>query len=148
MIQIYKVTNKINGMVYVGQTAQTLERRWAGHCRNVKRKHFCYKLRTAIAEYGKNAFAIEQIDTAKNKAEADEKEIYWINKLDTINKGYNVSRGGYYGGNTKRVKAVESGLEFETMLDAAKYYGLSHDRIRQVVDRANQRAAGQHWVSC
>lgn len=148
MIQIYKVTNKINGMVYVGQTAQTLERRWTGHCLRAQRQKTQYKLQTAIAEHGKDAFIIEQIDAAKNKAEADEKEIYWIKKLDTINKGYNVSRGGYYGGNTKRVKAVESGLEFETMLDAAKHYGLSNSRIRQVVDRANQRAAGQHWVSC
>ena len=46
-------------------------------------------------------FYIEQIDSANTQEELDEKEIYWINKLDSITNGYNSkSSKGKCGGDT------------------------------------------------
>ena len=33
---IYKITNKVNGKVYIGQTITTVQRRWNQHKRNAR----------------------------------------------------------------------------------------------------------------
>jgi group I intron endonuclease len=93
---IYKITNKINGKVYIGQTARSLERRWKEHC--------CPKdgsplLRSAIQKYGKENFTVEQIDCAADRPEANAKECYWIAFYESADKekGYNLSLGGEIG---------------------------------------------------
>lgn len=49
----------------------------------------------AIQKYGKNNFVIEQIDSANNLQELNEKEVYWISKLNTLSpSGYNLTIGG------------------------------------------------------
>lgn len=144
---IYKITNKYTGEMYIGQTKRTLLARWKAHCASVNSRISCFKLQRAIKEYGKESFTVEQIDMATTKAEADEKEVYWITFYDAINKGYNTSPGGRAGGNRKKVKAVEDGLVFDTMVDAAAHYGRSVHAIWQAVDKPHLTSAGQHWVS-
>ena len=56
---IYKITNKINGKVYIGLTTQTLEYRWGRHLtegRNINNNKHLYK---AMRKYGENNFVIE-----------------------------------------------------------------------------------------
>ena len=91
---IYKITNKINGKVYIGQTTQSLSRRWRQHCDNSKSK--CYMLKNAIQKYGKENFTVEQIDVACDRDELDKKEQYWIQYYNSINpeKVYNLTSGG------------------------------------------------------
>ncbi len=144
---IYKITNKINGMMYIGRTSGKLQYRWNRHVCDANRKLYCYKLQKAIKEFGADNFAVEQIDSAETKDEANEKEVYWIKFYNAVEEGYNVSPGGRAGGHRKKVKAVESGLVFDTMVEAAEYYGLSRCRISQVVDKEHLKAGGQHWVS-
>lgn len=146
---IYKVTNNINGKVYIGQTKRTLQCRWKQHCYAVHSKHrFLFlKLQKAIKEFGVDNFSIEQIDSAESKAEADEKEVFWIKFYNAIEDGYNSSPGGKAGGHRKKVKAVESGLVFDTIVDAAKHYGVSCKAIAPVVDKPHLKSAGQHWIS-
>lgn len=89
---IYKITNRINGKVYIGQTKQSLQKRWNNHCG--KNSH-CSILHLAITKYGAENFTVEQIDVACNKDELDKKEIYWIAHFDSIApNGYNISSGG------------------------------------------------------
>ncbi len=90
---IYKITNKINGKVYIGQTIRPLQYRWKQHCNN---KSNCYALHNAIVKYGKENFTIEQIDIAIDRNELDLKEIFWIKFYDSMNpnKGYNLTSGG------------------------------------------------------
>lgn len=89
---IYVITNKINGKQYVGQTKGSLEQRWNQH------KHYashCYALKAAISKYGADNFSIEQIDSANSREELNEKERYWIEKLNTLSpNGYNLTTGG------------------------------------------------------
>ena len=59
------------------------------------------KFYRAINKYGVENFYIEQIDSADTQTQLDAKEIYWINKLDSIAKGYNTkSSKGKCGGDT------------------------------------------------
>lgn len=90
---IYKITNRINGKVYIGQTIQPLTTRWRKHCNS---SSCCKYIHSAIAKYGKENFTVEQIDVACDRDELDSKEIYWINFYDSMNpeKGYNLTSGG------------------------------------------------------
>lgn len=146
---IYKVTNRINGKVYIGQTKNSMEARWKRHCAD----SVCWwkegrgKLQRAIHAYGRENFTVEQIDVAADKEEANAKEIYWIAQYDSVENGYNSSLGGKYSAHRKRVMALEDGLVFDTMLDAAAHYGINSSGLSQVVDKPHLRAGGQHWVS-
>lgn len=147
MFIIYKITNTVNGMMYIGKTKQSLQARWRQHCYQSNTKYMCFKLQTAIKEYGADRFRIEQIDSAETNQEANEKEVYWIQHFKAIENGYNFSRGGNDGGNRKKVMAVETGEVFESMVEAGKRYGLSHSMIQSVANKAHLRAAGLHWVT-
>lgn len=95
-MQIYKITNRINGKIYVGQTKRGIERRWKEHCCPSDNSPL---LRRAIQKYGKQNFTVEQIDCAVDTNEANYKEQYWIAFYDSANKekGYNLSLGGEIG---------------------------------------------------
>lgn len=74
---IYKITNTKNGKVYIGQTTHTLRDRWRLHC---ARNSTCSLLKRAILEYGKDAFIMEQVDTAESREELNQKEMAWIER--------------------------------------------------------------------
>ena len=85
---IYKVTNKINGKVYIGQSVD-IGRRWREHM-TAKDDIYFHK---AIQKYGVENFEWEVIEQCKKK-DLDEREIYWIEYYDSYNKGYNCTKGG------------------------------------------------------
>ena len=85
---IYKVTNKVNGKVYIGQSVD-IGRRWRTHM-TAKDDIYFHK---AIQKYGVENFEWEVIEQCK-KSELDEREIYWIEYYDSFNKGYNCTKGG------------------------------------------------------
>ena len=92
---IYKVTNKINNKVYIGQTIQTLSQRRNKHYYKANNEanintHFI----NALRKYSKESFSWEIIDQANNQQELDSKEKYWIQYYNSINDGYNTKDGG------------------------------------------------------
>ena len=90
---VYKITNKINGKIYIGQTIRPLIVRWKHHCNPANKN--CTALHRAIQKYGRDMFTVEQIDVACDRDELDTKERYWINYYDCIApKGYNLRLGG------------------------------------------------------
>lgn len=59
------------------------------------------KFYRAVRKYGVENFTIEMIDSAINQEDLDDKEVYWINKYDSVNSGYNSkSTKGKCGGDT------------------------------------------------
>lgn len=99
-IIVYKITCKINNKIYIGQTNETIEKRFKRHMGYQKDEHDT-KFYRAVRKYGTENFYIEEIDRATTQEELDEKELYWINKLDAVNNGYNTKAvKGKCGGDT------------------------------------------------
>lgn len=93
---IYKITNLINGKIYVGQTIRVLETRWDEHIRCAN-DNINYPLYNSINKYGLENFKIEILENDISDFDTlDEKEIYWIKKLNTTDRsvGYNLTEGG------------------------------------------------------
>lgn len=93
---IYKVTNKANGKIYIGQTSRSVDVRWKEHIRDSSDKPscvYCSLLHYAIRKYGANAFVVECIEECSD-TEMDERERYWIEHFKTCDGGYNIARGG------------------------------------------------------
>lgn len=93
---IYKITNKINGKLYIGLTSVSLRERWTNHksnCRNAAK--YTSALYCAMRKYGAENFIIEIIDTAQTIEELNIKEKTYIKALNTLSPGgYNLDEGG------------------------------------------------------
>lgn len=105
---IYKITNKANNKVYIGQSIRQIEQRFNRHINdalnNVLDTHFA----RAIRKYGKDSFVIEQIDTANNQEELNLKEQWYIREYNSIVNGYNETDAvSKCGGNTYKSKTEE-----------------------------------------
>ena len=97
---IYKITNIQNNKVYIGQTKESIKKRFSRHMGYQALEHDT-KFYRAIRKYGKENFLIEEIDSATTQEELDEKEVYWINFFDSVNSGYNSNANkGRVGGDT------------------------------------------------
>lgn len=104
---IYKITNKINDKIYIGQTTLSAIERFNKHwneanCKNRPNNYF----HNALLLYGKDNFSIEVIDTASSRDELNIKEDYWIKKLNARDKniGYNLQAGGKSGEKNEETK--------------------------------------------
>lgn len=93
---IYLFKNKINQKCYVGKTTN-LTTRYNSHVNAINRKSYLQK---AITKYGIDNFEfniLEHIqcdDTAQLNKKLSELEIYYIEKYDSYNTGYNCTIGG------------------------------------------------------
>lgn len=91
---VYKITNQIDQKVYIGKTLDTIEGRWKEHCKDAKKRNFEVRpLYRAINKYGAENFAVEEIEECDPDL-ASEREVYWIEKLETFKNGYNATLGG------------------------------------------------------
>lgn len=90
---IYKITNKINNKSYIGQTTQTLEKRWKKHLSQLNDNTYFHR---AIKKYGINNFSKTILEDNISNEKLNEREIYWIAKEGTYidNGGYNLTIGG------------------------------------------------------
>ena len=91
---IYKITNKVNNKVYIGQTNRSLEIRWREH-KSRAGCHYTSHLYSAMDKYGTDNFVFEGIEEATEEL-LDEREKFWISYYDSSNpqKGYNLTIGG------------------------------------------------------
>lgn len=91
LLRIYKITNIVNGKVYVGQTSNMRKR---------ATKHFGGEtgpyLAAAINKHGRTSFIIETIEDGLTKEQANEREIFWIAEFKSADRkyGYNLNHGG------------------------------------------------------
>ena len=91
---IYIITNSVNDKVYIGQTIQSLKRRWEEHYRTGSSKsERSMSIKRAIRKYGKESFQIKELEKCKVE-ELDRREIYYISLYNSYRDGYNSTPGG------------------------------------------------------
>ena len=94
---IYKITNKVNGKSYIGQTIQSVKERFYQHCATkCSQAVLNMVIHKAITKYGKSNFTIEVIEEVES-ANLNDRERYWIRYYDSYNNGYNSTEGGQDG---------------------------------------------------
>lgn len=92
-VGIYKITNKENGLIYIG-SSKNINKRWKDHINQLsKSKHPNMYLQEDWDIYGKKSFEFSILEECKleNQFELEQK---YINKLKPFyrnNKGYNIA---------------------------------------------------------
>ena len=118
--KIYKYTNLINGMVYIGQTKQTLEQRDSKHQAQLNDNTYFHR---AIKKYGRNNFSLELVEDNIPFDKLDEKEKYYIDYFEsfyTTGKGYNLTQGGQWGSGTQKL-TISQADEIKWLLANTEY---------------------------
>ena len=144
MIGIYKITNKMNGKSYVGQSID-IKTRWRNHCStayNPNEHSYNNPLYRAIRKYGIENFSFEILKEC-NVNELNELEQFYIEKYNTFFEGYNLTLGG----DTARVilvadqiKGIINDLENTNLTQkeiAIKWH--VHENTVQTIN------VGKHW---
>ena len=87
---IYKITNLINGKIYIGKTIQRLSKRMAQH-----RRTKTTPLARAIKKYTWEKFKVDVVEECNDFKELNEREKFWIAHYNCkVPEGYNLADGG------------------------------------------------------
>ena len=111
MIGIYKITNKLNGKAYIGQS-NDIERRFYEH--QTKGEKSRIPLDVEIQKVGKENFTYEVIEECSVE-QLNEREAYWEVYYNTRVDGYNVNKCGttnLLGENNPNSKLTENDIYY------------------------------------
>jgi len=147
--EVYKITNKENGKIYVGITNQGVDVRWSKHCSDARHRPI-FPIHNAIRKYGENSFQIELIHLLSDDCDYEDLknyERYWIAYYDSYNrkKGYNLTLGGdgtfgrFHSKETKD-KIRQKALGREVSEEAKQRMSESHKRREYDHDEMSRRA--------
>lgn len=134
---IYKITNTVNGQMYIGQTVKTVEKRFTQHKNNSNKPYFSQLvLYKAFNKYGIENFKCEIVEEVPNEL-LDEKEKYWIEYYDTYFNGYNSTLGGratpLYNWDIDDI--IERYLRLKSARAVAKEIGCDHSTIDHLLNK-------------
>ena len=127
MAYIYKITNKINGKIYIGKTERTVEERWNEHCNDFTKDRCKDRpLYRAMNKYGVENFHIETIEETSSP---EERECFWIEHFQSFKKGYNATIGGDGKRYLDYDLIVSTYQELKNANEVAKKLGISIDSV-------------------
>jgi group I intron endonuclease len=94
-VVIYKVTNRINGKVYIGKTVRTADVRWAQHVSDA-RCGSALLFHLAIRKHGETSFQLEVMHSTEDPDELNRLECAAIKHHRSFKRdsGYNLTLGG------------------------------------------------------
>lgn len=149
---IYRITNDINGKIYIGQTIRNIEERFREHKKVIRNNY----INRAIKKYGEKYFSIVEIDSADCQDELNYLEKYWIKFYNSQNKqyGYNIMDGGDGARVSKErrleravffIKNEDNGQIFLSCKDASNFTGISAPNIHLCYSGKTRSAGGFIW---
>ena len=134
---IYIIKNSINNKVYIGQTTLSMEDRWKTHLKpSVSKQRSSYKIYNAMNKYGKENFYCELLEENIPVKELNDREIYYIEKYNSFENGYNSTKGGDGRFINKDydieniISQYKSGV---SAIQIAKEYDVSHSTIDRIL---------------
>lgn len=157
IIGVYKITNMINNLCYIG-ISKDIYNRWKGHkhyyLKHKEDKNHHNKLYNAMKLYGIDNFKfeiIEILETLDIKLLKD-KEKYWINYYDSYNNGYNLTIGGDIGGFDRNGENHPNHkLTIEDVIDIRTRYN-NHERRKEVYElyknKIKEKGFINVWQGC
>lgn len=90
---VYKITNNVNGKVYIGQSIN-IKNRWKDHINALNREDSsCTLLQCAWNKYKQESFSFEILELCSEDM-LDEVETKYIDIYDVCKNGYNIEPGG------------------------------------------------------
>ena len=148
---IYKITNAVNGKIYIGQTRQTINTRWIQHKHMGIIDNPKLYIHRSMKIHGIDNYSISQIDmiASNNIADLEKKlddlEISYIAKYNSrVPNGYNVSIGGDSKNGTLCCKAVDVYDIYMNLLktcysirEASDFTGVRYDTVQYIVSNNN-----------
>lgn len=100
---VYLIRNKVSGKMYVG-SSKDIESRWKDHKRRLNNGiHKNEHLQRAWKKYGESGFTFTTIETCEREMLVELEQKY-IDKYDSINKGYNQREAGSIGQHSEETK--------------------------------------------
>lgn len=139
MCGIYKITNLINGKIYIGQSID-IKRRWKEEKRN--RKHDMTAIRSrAFQKYGVDSFHFDILEECP-RDKLNEREKYWIAfyRSSDPEYGYNMTAGGDTSPHCHKLQNLDTVLEIindlrntsMTGIEIGKKYGISDQMVSDI----------------
>lgn len=134
---IYKITNDVNGKVYIGKTLNTVESRWKEHCNDKNRRKMENRpLYRAMNKYGLEHFSVEMIEECQDNLE--EREVYWIKYYNSYvgwpnSNGYNATIGGDGKPYVDYNRIIELAKMGKTQVEIAELVGCCPDTVSKAL---------------
>lgn len=91
--KIYKITNKVNGLIYIGCTISSLDKRFKEHLYRCFTSNYKSKLYNSMKKNGQENFTIELIEEC-DLSIIYEREKTYIEHYNSFNEGLNLTIGG------------------------------------------------------
>lgn len=132
---IYLIENKVNGKKYVGCTIYSIQHRFQEHIKTIS-KCLNRPLYQAMKKYGVQNFSIALLENC-DEAILSEREIYWIEKLDTYKNGYNATLGGEGRKNIDQKEVIKSYKTNQVINKVASELGYDKKSIRKILNNNN-----------
>ena len=126
---IYKFENKINGMIYIGQAIDLVER-YNKHCKNINDKNHNEAFYQALREYGMENFSYSILEEFNifDQELLNQLEIYYIEYYNSLTpNGYNMVPGGTNGAGLAKGKKV---LQYDLQGNFIAEYDSAHQASR------------------
>lgn len=93
--RVYKITNNVNGKIYIGFTSRSIKTRLQEHINCALKYNKSSNLYRAIRKYGDQHFSIESVfESSDRDLTLHQMEPYYVNEYDSIQNGYNMTKGG------------------------------------------------------
>lgn len=139
---IYKIKNKINNKIYIGQSTKPI---------NKSRDYFGsgILIQKAIKKYGISNFEKTILCECKTRWELNEKEIYYISKYKSNEQGYNISDGGN-GGNLGDVVNNKISNTVKNLWKSGYYANIdwslrpSHPQTKETIEKIKKSQSGEN----
>lgn len=144
---IYIITNLINNNQYVGQTIQSIEKRFKGHISSAKNILDNTYLHKSMRKYGIENFKVDEIKFIEEdnidllNENLNYWEKYYISYYNTlVPNGYNLTKGGAEGAELYKRKIDEYDLNGKFLR--------THDSLKDATESVNAKTNSTIYKCC